>query len=111
MSVEGIHIESTLTTGTYSIDDFNGKVKAPVIQQRQDWEAPQTKKSKNYIFMVSNRFFIALDILINYLQRTTRNKSTLPISSYKISIDTSSFTISISLHCKQINRVKNEVDG
>ena len=69
MSVEDIHIESTLTTGTYSIDDFNGKVKAPVIQQRQDWEAPQTKKSKNYIFMVSNRFFIALGILINYLQR------------------------------------------
>ena len=31
--------------------------------------------------------------------------------SYKTSLDTSPPPISLSLHCKQINKVKNELDG
>ena len=38
-------------------------------------------------------------------------RSALPPGSYKTSLDTSSSSISLSLHCKQINKVKNELDG
>ena len=30
-------INFNLLTGTYSIDDFNAKVKVAILQQRQDW--------------------------------------------------------------------------
>ena len=33
--VEDRHIKFTLSTGTYSIGDFNAKVKVVVLQQRQ----------------------------------------------------------------------------
>ena len=36
-------IKFTLSTGTYSIDDFNAKVKVAILQERQDWEPPQIK--------------------------------------------------------------------
>ena len=39
------------------------------------------------------------------------NKSTLPPGSYKTSLGTSPPPKSLSLQCKQINRVKNEVNG
>ena len=61
--------------------------------------------------MDSNSFFIALGILDNYLEKTTSNKSTLPPGTYQTSLDTSPHSKLLSLHCKQINRVKNEVDG
>ena len=35
-AVEDRHIEFTLSTSTYSIDDFNAKVKVAVLQQRQN---------------------------------------------------------------------------
>ena len=38
-------------------------------------------------------------------------RSTLPPGSYKTSLDTSPPPISLSLHCKQISKVKNELDG
>ena len=38
--VEDRHIKLTLSSGTYSIYDFNAKVKVAVLQERQDWEAP-----------------------------------------------------------------------
>ena len=41
--LEKRHIKFTLSTGTYSTDDFNTKIKVPVLKQRQDWEAPQIK--------------------------------------------------------------------
>ena len=31
-------IHFNLSVGTYSIDDFNAKIRAAVLQQRQDWE-------------------------------------------------------------------------
>ena len=61
--------------------------------------------------MGSNSFFIVLSILDNYLEKTTRIEPPLFPSTYKISLDTSPQSKSLSLQCKQIKRVKNEVDG
>ena len=109
-------IHFNLSSGTYSIDDFNAKIKVAILQQRQDWEPPQIKDlrlviPKDYTFMASNTIFIALGIPNNYLEKTTLIRSTLPPGSYKTSLDTSPPPISFSLHCKQINKVKNELDG
>ena len=109
-------IKFSLSAGTYSIDDFNAKIKAAVLQERQDWVPPQIKDLKlvipeYYTFMASNIFFIALGILDKHLEKTTLIKSTLPPGSYKTSLDTSPPPKSLSLHCKQINKVKNELDG
>ena len=61
--------------------------------------------------MASNMIFITLGILNNYRAKTTLNKSTLPTGSYKASLDTSPPPKLLSQHCKQINKVKNELDG
>ena len=61
--------------------------------------------------MASNTIFIALGILDKHLQKTTQIKSTLPPGSYKILPDTSPPPKLLLLHCKQIKRVKNELDG
>ena len=63
-----------LSAGTYSIDDFNEKVKVVILQKRQDWEPPQIKDLKlvipeHYTFMASNTIFIALVIFHNYLEK------------------------------------------
>ena len=104
------------SAGTHSIDDFNAKIKVAILQQRQDWEPPQIKDLRLVIpedctFIVSNNIFIALGIPDNYLEKTTLIRSTLPPGSYKTSLDTSPPPISLSLHCKQFNKVKNELDG
>ena len=109
-------IHFNYSTGTHSIDDFNAKIKVAILQQRQDWEPPQIKDLRlvipeDYTFIVSNNIFIALGIPDNYLEKTTLIRSTLPPGSYKTSLDTSPPPISFSLHCKQINKVKNELDG
>ena len=109
-------IHFNLSAGTYSIDDFNAKVKISILQQRQDWEPPQIKDLKlvipeDYTFMASNNFFITLGIPDKYLDKTTLMRSTLPPGSYKTSRDRSPPPISLSLHCKQINKVKNKLDG
>ena len=36
-------ISFILSAGTYSIDDFNAKIKVAILQQRQDWKPPQLK--------------------------------------------------------------------
>ena len=107
-------IKFSLSRGTYSIDDFNAKIRVPVLQERQDWEPPQIKDLKLVIpahctFMVSNINFIALGILGKYLEKTTQIKSTLLSGLYKASLDTSPPPKSLSLHCKQINKVKNKL--
>ena len=61
--------------------------------------------------MASNIFFIALGIPDKHLGKTTLIKSTLPPGSYKTSLDTSPPPKSLSLHCKQIDKVNNELDG
>ena len=109
-------IKFSLSAGTYSIDDFNAKIKVAVLQENQDWVPPQIKDLRlvipeHYTFMASNIFFIALGIPDKHLEKTTLIKSTLPPGSYKTSLDTSPPPKSLSLHCKQINKVKNELDG
>ena len=109
-------ISFKLSAGTYSIDDFNAKIKVAILQERQDWEPPQIKDLKlvipeDYTFMASNNIFIALGIQDKYLEKATLIRSTLPPGSYKTSLDTSPPPISLSLHCKQINKVKNELDN
>ena len=109
-------IHFNLSAGTYSIDDFNAKIKVAIFQQRQDWEPPQIKDLRlvipeDYTFIASNNIFTALGIPDNYLEKTTVIRSTLPPGLYKTSLDTSPPPISLSLHCKQINKVKNELDG
>ena len=66
-------IKFTLSEGTYSIDDFNPKIKISILQQRQGWESPQIKdlnlvRLKAYLFMVDNAIFYALGIQ-NILKR------------------------------------------
>ena len=102
--------------GTYSIDDFNAKIKVAILQQRQDWGRPQIKGlrlviPKDYTFMADNTIFIALGIQGKYLEKITLIRSTLPLGSYKTSLDTSPPKKILSFHCKQINKVKNELDG
>ena len=108
-------IKFSISAGTYSIDDFNAKIKVAVLQERQDWVPPQIKDLKlvipePYTFMTSNIFFIALGILDKHLKKTTLIKSTLPPGSYKTFLDTSPPPKSLSLHCKQINKTKNKLD-
>ena len=108
-------IKFSISAGTYSIDDFNAKMKIAVLQQRQDWVPPQIKDlklviPKHYTFMASNIFFISLGIPDKRLEKTTLIKSTFPPGSYKTSLDTPSPPKILSLHCRQINKVKNELD-
>ena len=108
-------IKFSLSVGTYSIDDFNAKIKTAVLQQRQDWEPLQVKDLKlvipeHYTFIASNILFIALVILDKRLEKTTQIKSTLHRGSYKTSLHTSP-PKSLSPHWQQINKVKNELDG
>ena len=104
-------INFNLSAGTYSFDDFSAKTKVAIIQQRQDWEPPQIKDLKlvipeHYTFMVFNTIFIALGIPDNYLEKAMLIRSTLPLGPYKTSLDTSPLAKSLSLHCKQINKIK-----
>ena len=98
-------IKFSISTGTYSIDEFNAKVKVAVLQERQDWIPPQIKDLKlfipeHYSFRASNILFIVLGILDKHLKKTTQIKSTLHPGSYKTSLDTSPPPILLSLHCK-----------
>ena len=61
--------------------------------------------------MASNTIFIALGIPDNYLEKTTLIRSTLPPGSCKTPLDTSPPPKLLSLYCKQINKVKNKLDG
>ena len=77
---------------------------------------PQIKKLNlvipdHYMFMVSCNFFIAVGIPDNSLENTGRAKYNLPPGTYKTFLVKSPSQIILLLHCKQINRVKNEVHG
>ena len=107
-------IKFSISAGTYLIDDFNAKMKAAVLQERQDWIPPQILNlviPEHYTLMASHNLFIALGILDKYLEITTQIKSALPHDSYKTTLVTSPLPIILSLHCKQISKVKSELDG
>ena len=58
-------IHLNLSAGTYSIDDFNAKIKVAILQKRQDWEPTQIKDLKlvipeDYTFMASNTILLRL---------------------------------------------------
>ena len=58
-------IHLNLSVGTYSIDDFNAKIKVAILQKRQDWEPTQIKDLKlvipeDYTFMASNTILLRL---------------------------------------------------
>ena len=87
-----------------------------ILQQREDWEPPKVKDLKlvipeHYTFMADNTIFIALGISDNSLEKTTLIRWTLTNGSCKTSLDILPPPKSLSLHCKQINKVKNELDG
>ena len=87
-----------------------------ILQQRQGWEPPQIKDlrlvtPKDYTSMTDNTIFIALRIQNNDLEKTTLIGSTLLPGACKTSLDTSPPPISLLLHCKQIKKFKNELDG
>ena len=87
-----------------------------ILQQRKDWEPPQIEdvrlvKPEDYTFIASNNIFIALGIQDNYFEKPTLIRSGLPPGSYKTSLDTSTSPISLSLHCRQISKIKSELDG
>ena len=101
-------IRFTLSGGTYSIDDFNAKIKVAILQQRQDWEPSQIKNlrlviPKEYLFLADNTIFYALGIQDNYLEKTMLIRSTLPTGSNKTSLDTSPPPSILSLHCIQMS--------
>ena len=67
-------IHFNLSGGTYSIDDFNGKMNIAILQQRQDWEPPQVKDLRlvipeNYTFMAPNTILSRLVYKTNILKR------------------------------------------
>ena len=98
------------------MDDFKAKIKLANLQQRQDWEPLQIKDlqlviPEGYTLIASNNFFIAPSIPNEYLEKTTLIRSRLFPGSYKTCLDTSPRPRSLSLHCKQIKKVKNELDG
>ena len=66
---------------------------------------------EDYTFIAPNNFFLALGLQDNYLEKTTLITSRQFPCSYKTSLDTSPSPILLSLHCKQINKVKSELDG
>ena len=87
-----------------------------MLQQRQGWKSPQIKDlnlviPKDYLFMADNVTFYALGIQDKYIEKTMLIRSTLPPGSYKTSLNTPSPPNILSLHCKQINKTKNELDG
>ena len=61
--------------------------------------------------MADNTIFYAHGIQDSYLEKSTFIRSTLPPGSYKTSLDASPPSKIFSLHSKQINKVKNELDG
>ena len=110
-----IFIKFSLSASTYSIDDFNAKIKVVVLQQRQYRVPSQIKDLRLVIpehntFMASDIFFVALGIADKHFEKTMLIKSTLPPGSYKTPLDTLPLPQLLSLHCKQINKVKNELD-
>ena len=61
------YIQFALSPATYSINDFNAKIKAVVLRQKQNWDAPQIKYlnlvvPENYAFTSDNNFFIVLGV-------------------------------------------------
>ena len=66
---------------------------------------------ENYAFTADNNFFIALGMPKKILKNINIKYSLVFSGSYKTSFVTTPPPKSLSLHCNQINKVKNELDG
>ena len=109
-------IQFTLSSSTYLIIDFNKKIKAAVLQQKQNWNVPHIKNLKLvvpeiYAFTADNNFFIALGIPEKFFKNINIKYSLAFSRSYKTQFVTTPPRKSLSLHCNQTNKVKNELDG
>ena len=93
-----------------------------VLMQKSRWQSYNKGRTgnhlkfrlvilKDYTSMADNIIFVALGIQEIYLEKTTFIRSALPPDCYKTSLDTSPPPKILSLHCKQISKVKNELDG
>ena len=76
---------------------------------------PQIKDLKliikeNCVFTACNKFFIAFGVPYNSLKINIKNSFVFS-GLHKASLDTSLPPKLLSLYCKQINRVKKQVDG
>ena len=72
------HIQFTLSSGTFSIDDCNKKIKAAVLQQKQNCNAPHIKNLKlvvpqNYASLPTIIFSLRLAYLKKFLKILTWN--------------------------------------
>ena len=110
------YIEFTLSSGTYLIDEFNEKINAAVSQQKQSWNAACIKNLRlivpeNYAFIADNNFFTALGMSEKVLKNINIKYSPVFSGSYKMQLVTTLPPKLLSLHCNQINLVKNELDG
>ena len=88
------YIQFTLSSGTYSIDDFNKKIRAAVLQQKQNWNAPHIKNLRlvvpeNYAFTADNNFFIALGMPEKSLKKINIKYSLVFSGSYKTKLSRS----------------------
>ena len=98
------YIEFTLSGGTYSIYDFNAKIRAAVLQQKQNWNAPHIKNLKlvvpeNYPFIADNNLFTALGMPEKILKNINIKYSLVFSGSYKTQLVTTFPSKSLSLHC------------
>ena len=81
------------------------KIKAAVLQQKQNWNAPQIKNLKlvvpeNYAFTADKNFFIALGMPERILKNINIKYSLVFSGSYKTQLVTTPPQKSLSLHCK-----------
>ena len=110
------YIEFALSSGTYLIDDFNAKIRAAVLQQKQNWNAPHIKNLKlfvpeSYAVIANNNFFTALGMPEKILKNINIKYSLVFSGSYKTQLVTTLSPKSLSLHRNQINKFENELDG
>ena len=66
---------------------------------------------ENYAFLADNNFFIAPGIPEKILENINIKYSLVFSSSYKTQLVTTLPKKSLSLHCNQINKVRNKLDG
>ena len=81
-------IHFNLSAGTYSIDDFNTKIKVPILQERQDWEPHQIKDLKlvipeDYTIIAHKNIFIVFGIPEEYLEKTMLTGQLYPLANTK----------------------------
>ena len=110
------YIEFNLSSRAYSIGDFSGKIRAALLQQKQNRNAPQIKNVRlvvpeNFVFIADNIFFTALVMAEKILKNINIKYSLVFSGSHKTQLVTTLPQKSLSLHCNLINKINNKLDG